>query len=72
MLGRIERVCCENDIVVRVSEDIRVAVRPIEHAGCDGAGGRKGCVLMDVVLEVWEDGGEVCEVGVGGEEGGGG
>ncbi len=44
---------------------------PIERAGRDGAvGGGEGCVLRDVVLEVWDDGGEVGEVGGGCEEGG--
>lgn len=47
--------------------------RPIEQTGRDGAvGDCEGCVLRDVVLEVWEDGGEVGEVGGGCEEGGGG
>ena len=73
MLGRVERVGREYEIVVeRAAEDGRVAVRPIEGAGRDGAGGREGGVFRDVGLEVWEDGGEVGEVGVGGEEGGGG
>lgn len=45
---------------------------PVERGGRDGAGGSEGCVLRDVVLEVWEDGGEVGEEGCCCEEGGGG
>lgn len=72
MLGRVERVGREYEIVERAAEDGRVAVRPIEGAGRDGAGSREGGVFRDVGSEVGEDGGEVGEVGAGGEEGGGG
>lgn len=66
MLGRIERVGREYEVVFwLIAGDIGVAVRPIERAGRDGAGGCEGCVCRDVVLEVWEDRGEVREVGVG-------
>lgn len=73
MFRRVERVGREDEIVLGVvAGGIGVEIRPVEGAGRDGAGGGEGCVERDVVLEVWEDGREVREVGVRGEEGGGG
>ena len=59
-------------ITVVIIEGIGIKIRPVERSGCDGAGRGEVCVCTDVVGEVWKDGGEICEVGCGLEEGGSG
>ena len=79
MVGRVDGVGCEDEVEVGtttmmgvVCGEVGFRVRPIEGGGRDGAAGCEGRVLAHVVLQVREDGGEVGEVGVGCEEGGGG
>ena len=60
------RVC-----VVVIIKGIGTRIRPVERGGRDGAARGEGCVFADVVVEVWEDGREVREVGCSREEGGG-
>lgn len=79
VLGCVEGVGGEDDVefallvvvvvVVVIGKGIGCRIRPVERSGRDGAGGGEGCVYGDVVVEVWEDGREVGEVGCGREEG---
>lgn len=60
-------------IVILVSkEGTGIEIRPIERGGRDGAARGQVCVIGDIAGQVWEDVGEVCEVGCGLEEGGSG
>lgn len=77
VLGCVEGVGGEDEVefallvvvVVMIGKGIGSRIRPVERGGRDGAGRGEGCVYGDVVVEVWEDGREVGEVGCGREEG---
>ena len=73
MVGGVEGVGGEDDVVGVCVGGAGWERGPVEGAGGDGgARGCEGPVCGDVGEEVWEDGGEVCEVGCCAEEGCGG